>query len=164
MISCGFSGSFQYPFPLMSHIENITEISAPPEKVFDVVSNLTAWPRYLPHYRWIRVMENHPHSQIVRMACYRGCLPIDWVSRFHADRATKKLYFEHLKAFTKGMKVVWDLDPIGDGTATRVTIRHEMEPVKQRWGSWITDHVIGGFFIDYIATRTLRNFRKYFEP
>jgi ribosome-associated toxin RatA of RatAB toxin-antitoxin module len=147
----------------MTEISNCIEMQASPQQVFDVVSNLQSWPRYLPHYRWIRVMENHPDHQVVRMACYRGWIPIDWVSKFHADPRTLELHFHHLKAFTRGMDVVWHLKPLRNGEATEVTINHNLDPVKANWGNLIAERMVGGFFIDYIATRTLRNFARYFE-
>jgi ribosome-associated toxin RatA of RatAB toxin-antitoxin module len=147
----------------MSSVSNSIEMAAPPAEVFGVVSNLVSWPRYLPHYRWIRVMENHPDHQIVRMACYRGWLPIDWVSRFSTNHDTHEIQFEHLKAFTKGMKVVWKLDPITDGQATRVTIFHDLDPVRKRLGKPVAEKVIGEFFINFVATRTLKSFAGYFR-
>lgn len=146
----------------MTAICNRIEMAAPPQRVFEVVSDLNSWPRYLPHYRWIRVIENHPDYQLVRMACFRGLIPIDWVSRFHADASKRELHFIHQKAFTRGMHVVWHLEPLRGGEATAVTITHEMEAVRSRLGRFIADCVIGGFFIDYVATRTLGNFAKYF--
>ncbi len=146
----------------MSEIRNRIEMAASPREVFDVVSDLAAWPRYLPHYRWIRVMENHPDHQLVRMACFRSVIPIDWVSRYHADAAKRELHFIHQKAFTRGMHVVWHLEPIRGGSATDVTITHEMGSVRNRMGRFVTDRIIGGFFIDYVATRTLGNFARHF--
>lgn len=146
----------------MSDIINSIEMEAAPEKVFEVVSDLDAWPRYLSHYRWIRVMENHPDHQVVRMACYRGWLPIDWVSRFHADTVRHELHFLHLKALTRGMHVIWRLEPIRSGAATRVTITHQIEPVVLRLGPFVAEKIIGGFFIDYVATRTLKRFAAHF--
>jgi ribosome-associated toxin RatA of RatAB toxin-antitoxin module len=147
----------------MKMISNQIEMSAPPKRVFEVVSDLASWPRYLPHYRWIRVMEHHPDHLVVRMACYRGMIPIDWVSRFHTDPDKNELQFDHLKAFTRGMKVIWNLEPLENGSKTRVTIHHELDPVVKRWGNFFAQRVVGQFFIDYVATRTLRNFAKYFS-
>ena len=147
----------------MTEVCNWIEMEAPPDTVFKVVSDLDAWPRYLPHYRWIRVMESHPDHRVVRMACYRGWIPIDWLARFPADSSAHKLHFTHLKAFTRGMHVVWRLESVRDGAATRVTITHEMQPVIQRWGNFVTERVIGKFFIDYVATRTLKNFALHFS-
>ena len=147
----------------MTELCNHIEMEAAPDAVFKVVSDLDAWPRHLPHYRWIRVTENHPDHRVVRMACYRGWIPIDWVVRFHVDSSTRELHFTHLKAFTRGMHVVWRLEPIRDGAATRVTIAHQMQPVIERWGGFIAERIIGKFFIEYVATRTLKNFARHFS-
>jgi len=147
----------------MSSIENQIVMSASPQDVFAVVSKLEDWPRYLPHYRWNQILESHPDHQLVRMACYRRLIPIDWTSRYHADPNTLQLHFEHVKKFTRGMKVVWHLDPVNDGKATRVTITHDMDPVIKRWGNYIANDIIGKKFIDYVATRTLKHFAQYFQ-
>jgi len=146
----------------MNVIRNTIQMPAPRQKVFEVVSDLTAWPKHLPHYRWIRILENQKEHQVVRMACYRGWIPIDWVSRFRADAATYQLHFDHLKAFTRGMHVVWHLEPVHE-KATQVTITHELEPVAKRLGNFAAHRMIGHFFIDYVATRTLKHFALYFE-
>ena len=36
--------------------ENSIVIKAPPARVFQDTSNLLLWPKVLPHYRWIRVL------------------------------------------------------------------------------------------------------------
>jgi len=147
----------------MSVISNSIEMQAPPVEVFKIVSDIVAWPRYLPHYRWIRVLENNPDHLLIRMACYRGRIPIDWISQFRADPKTLKLQFNHKKIWTRGMEVVWFLDPINDGSSTRVTITHDMEPVSRRFGDWVAHRLIGGFFVEHVATRTLKNFAAFFS-
>lgn len=147
----------------MSHVTNDIEMMAPPRKVFEVVSDLAAWPRYLPHYRWIRVLENHPGNQVVRMACYRSGIPLDWKARFRADAEKLELHFDHLSPFTRGMHVVWHLNPLQNGLTTHVAINHEIEPVIQRWGSLIAERVIAGFLIQHVASQTLRCFARHFS-
>ena len=147
----------------MPEVCNQIEMEAPPDAVFRVISDLDAWPRYLPHYRWIRVLESHPDYRVVRMACYRGWIPIDWVSRFHADASARELHFNHLKAFTRGMHVVWRLESIRHGAATRVIITHELQPVIRRWGRFVAEWIIAGFFIDHVAARTLKGFARHFR-
>ncbi len=147
----------------MTSIHNCVEMAATPKDVFAVVSNLASWPRYLPHYRWIRVVESNPNHQIVHMGCYRGFIPIDWWARYQTDTFDLTLTFNHLKYFTKGMKVVWTLKPTPDGLSTLVTISHDLNPVIARWGKFIACTIIGNLFIDYVATRTLRHFAKYFQ-
>jgi ribosome-associated toxin RatA of RatAB toxin-antitoxin module len=147
----------------MSVISNSIEMNAAPEEVFRVVSDLVSWPRYLPHYRWIRVLENQADHMLVRMACYRGWIPIDWVSKFSADSKTLKLYFSHQKAWTRGMEVVWHLDAISNAKKTKVTISHNLDPVSKRLGPWAANAIVGHGFIDYVATRTLKHFASHFQ-
>lgn len=144
-------------------VANSIEMKACPADVFNVVSDLVSWPKYLPHYRWIKVLENHADYMLVGMACYRGMIPINWVSHFRADLGSTKLYFYHQKAWTRGMKVIWDLEPLNGGKTTRVTITHDLEPVSKRIGKVLAHLVIGRFFIDYVANRTLTSFASYFE-
>jgi ribosome-associated toxin RatA of RatAB toxin-antitoxin module len=147
----------------MSQVSNSIEMRASPNQVFNLVSDLASWPKYLPHYRWIKVLENHSDYMLVHMACYRGLIPLNWISKYRMDLKEFKLYFYHQKAWTRGMKVVWDLEPLEKGKSTRDTITHEMEPVAHRFGNWMAHRLIGDFFIHYVATRTLKNFALHFS-
>ena len=98
--------------------------------------------------------------EIVRMAATRSGIPISWVSAYDADRTALELRFEHLEMWTKGMKVIWTLTPTRDGT--RVEIIHDLHfriPALQ----WLAEPIIGGFFIENIANKTLRTFKQILE-
>jgi ribosome-associated toxin RatA of RatAB toxin-antitoxin module len=140
--------------------ENSILIRAPLDEVFQATSNLQFWPRVLPHYRWIRVVETDGNGVIVKMAARRGWLPIQWTSRFHADPNVPELRFEHLKAFTRGMKVRWTYTPTPDGVLVRIS--HELERGSV-FGRWFAHRVLGDMFIKPIATRTLVHFKHYLE-
>lgn len=146
----------------MKVIRKSIEIQAPPDEVFKVVSDLAAWPRHVPHYRWIRVTENHPDHLVARMACYRGWLPIDWVVRFESDPTKREVRFTHLRGLSRGMVEVWQTEPIGDGAASRLTVTHDIEAVFQRLGNFAVRWVIQRFFIDYRVPRTLQSFSQHF--
>lgn len=135
------------------HCENSIVIRAPLDEIFRVTSDLEAWPRVLPHYRWIRVLERHGSALIVNMAARRGALPIRWTSRFEADAGAKELRFHHLKAFTKGMDVKWTYTPTGEGV--RVCISHELN----RWYG----NILARYFIRPVASRTLATFKSHLE-
>jgi hypothetical protein len=94
------------------------------------------------------------------MAARRGWLPIHWTSRFYADTHMRELHFEHLKAFTRGMRVLWTYTPTPDGV--QVTISHELDRASA-FGRWFAHHVLGEMFIGPVATRTLSHFKKYLE-
>ncbi len=142
------------------HTSSSIFIRAEPDAVFALVSNLRRWPEHLPHYREVEVLQEVGGVLTVRMAAWRGWIPVAWVSRYHADASTRQLHFEHLQAFTKGMVVVWDLVPEAGGT--RVTIRHDLQ-FRVPWLAPLADRIIGGFFIGAIAPRTLATFKQLAE-
>lgn len=124
------------------------------------MSDLSRWPELLPHYRSIQFMGKQNGRDIVRMAATRSGIPISWVSAYDADRTALELRFEHLEKWTKGMKVIWTLTPTRDGT--RVEIIHDLHfriPALQ----WLAEPIIGGFFIENVANKTLRTFKQILE-
>jgi Polyketide cyclase / dehydrase and lipid transport len=145
------------------HTESSILINAPLEKVFSMTSDLTRWPAYLPHYRWVRWLEGGPDHGIVEMAALRGSLPIRWTSEFHRDSkdpVRPGLWFRHLSAFTKGMEVRWIYDLQAD--FVHVTIEHDL---NFRWPvlAPIANPIIGDFMIGWVAPRTLATFKQLLE-
>jgi ribosome-associated toxin RatA of RatAB toxin-antitoxin module len=140
--------------------ENSILIKAPLERIFETTSNLLLWPQVLPHYRWIRILKTGDDGLIVKMAARRGWLPIQWTSRFQADPSARELRFEHLKAFTCGMRVLWTYTPTPEGV--RITISHELDRASA-FGRWFARYVLGEMFIRPVATRTLSHFKLYLE-
>ena len=140
--------------------ENSILIKAPLDRVFEATSNLLLWPKVLPHYRWIRILQAGEDGLIVKMAARRGWLPIQWTSRFQIDPNAPELRFEHLRAFTRGMKVQWTYTPTTDGVLVRIS--HELERASVL-GRWFAHHVLGDMFIQPVATRTLLHFKQYLE-
>jgi hypothetical protein len=94
------------------------------------------------------------------MAAKRDMIPVAWTSAYRAYPHTLELHFEHLEAFTKGMMVVWTLTPTRDGT--RVEIVHNLD-FRFRPLAWLAEPIIGGFFIENIANKTLRTFKAHLE-
>ena len=140
--------------------ENSIVIRAPLDRIFQVTSDLSLWPTVLPHYRWIRVMKSGDDGLIVKMAARRGWLPIQWTSRFQVDSNTPALRFEHLKAFTRGMKVHWTYSATPDGVVVKIS--HDLDRTSAL-GRWFAHYVLGEMFIRPVATRTLSRFKQYLE-
>ena len=140
--------------------ENSIVIRAPLEKIFETTANLLSWPALLPHYRWIHVLQVGQDGMIVKMAARRGWLPIQWTSRYRIESSARELHFEHLKAFTRGMRVVWTYQPTTDGVL--VTISHELDRTSVA-GRWFARVVLGKLFIHPVASRTLLHFKRYLE-
>ena len=140
--------------------ENTILINAPLEKIFETTANLPLWPEVLPHYRWIRVLQTSDDGMIVKMAARRGRLPIQWTSHYRVDHTARELHFKHLKAFTRGMEVLWTYTPTAGGV--QVTISHELHRTSAL-GRWFAHHVLGEMFIRPVATQTLSHFKQYLE-
>lgn len=150
------------------HTENSIIVSAPLERIFETAADLSLWPVILPHYRWIRFIERSPYRNVVRMAARRKCppfrragIPVQWTSEQEIDREKMEIRFHHLKAFTKGMRVAWTFTQIDDGVEVR--IKHDLKPTIPIIGKFVTEKIIGEFFIGYIANQTLTHMKKYVE-
>jgi len=133
---------------------------APKTAIFEAAANLELWPRILPHYRYIRFLERGPDRNVVVMAAQRSGIPISWTSEEIIDRDRFEIHFHHLKAWTKGMRVVWTFSETGNGVL--VTISHELRFRIPALGA-IVDPIIGDFFIHNIANKTLRCMKAYVE-
>jgi hypothetical protein len=94
------------------------------------------------------------------MAAVRSGIPISWVSEQWIDRQRWEVRFRHVKAFTKGMEVVWTFEDTAEGV--RVSILHDLE-FRVRALAPLADRIIGGFFIEHVAGRTLECMKKYLE-
>jgi ribosome-associated toxin RatA of RatAB toxin-antitoxin module len=139
---------------------NSIHIRASRETIFALVRDLERWPDLLPHYRFVRVIDSGEKGDIVHMAATRSGIPISWISEYWADEKALELHFLHLRKWTKGMKVVWTLTPTRDGT--RVEIIHDLR-FRVPWLSWLAEPIIGGFFIEHIANKTLQTFKEHLE-
>jgi ribosome-associated toxin RatA of RatAB toxin-antitoxin module len=133
---------------------------APKMSIFETAANLELWPKILPHYRYIRYLERAPNRNVVVMAATRSGIPIKWTSEEIIDREKVEVRFNHLKAFTKGMRVVWTFTDTPAGV--RVEIMHDLRFRIPALGP-IVDLIIGDFFIRHIANKTLRCMKAYVE-
>jgi ribosome-associated toxin RatA of RatAB toxin-antitoxin module len=133
---------------------------APKMAIFETAADLELWPKILPHYRYIRFLERSPERNVVVMAAERSGIPISWTSEQIIDRDKIEIHFNHLKAWTKGMRVVWTFSDTQNGVL--VTISHDLRfriPVFAP----IVDPIIGDFFIHSVANKTLRCMKAYLE-
>jgi ribosome-associated toxin RatA of RatAB toxin-antitoxin module len=135
-------------------------IQAPRELIFETAADLAQWPCILPHYRYVRFLSRGPERSIVEMAARRSGLPISWTSEFVVDREKRELHFLHLRAFTRGMRVVWTFKQTADGVL--VEISHQLR-FRIRALAPIAEPIIGGFFIDHVANQTLRAMKAHVE-
>jgi ribosome-associated toxin RatA of RatAB toxin-antitoxin module len=142
------------------HTATTLLMNAPRERIFETAANLEEWPRLLPHYRYIKYLERGPERNVVEMAAVRDGIPISWVSEQFIDRAAQQVRFNHLRAWTKGMKVVWTFRETPAGVL--VEILHDLN-FRIPLLAPLAERVIGGFFIDNIANKTLRCIKNHLE-
>jgi len=133
---------------------------APKMSIFETAANLELWPEILPHYRYVRYLERSPNRNLVMMAATRSGIPISWTSEQIIDREKFEVRFHHLKAFTKGMRVIWTFEETPDGV--RVEITHDLK-FRVKILASLADKIVGDFFIHNIANKTLRCMRAYVE-
>lgn len=135
-------------------------IQAARETIFETAADLEGWPRILPHYRYIHFLERGPETSVVEMAATRSGIPISWTSEFRVDRARMELHFLHLKAFTRGMRVVWTFKETPAGVLVEI-----MHALRFRIAALApaAEPIIGGFFIHHVANQTLRAMKAHLE-
>jgi ribosome-associated toxin RatA of RatAB toxin-antitoxin module len=142
------------------HKTNSIVIHAAKLAIFDAAANLELWPKILPHYRYIRFLERGVDRNVVVMAARRSGIPISWTSEQIIDREKLEIRFHHLKAWTKGMRVVWTFCDRHDGVL--VTISHDLR-FRVPALAPLVDLIIGDFFISNVASKTLRCMKQYLE-
>ena len=142
------------------HTGNTIFMRAPRADIFETAADLSRWPEILPHYRYIHYYERSPERNVVKMAAVRSGIPISWVSEQWIDRERWEVRFHHLRAFTKGMDVVWNFEEQADGV--QVSIIHDLA-FRVRALAPIAEPVIGGFFVGHVASQTLACMKDYLE-
>ena len=135
-------------------------IHAPREVIFETIADLEQWPRLLPHYRYVYFLERHRDHSVVEMAAKRSGIPISWTSELVVDRERMEIRFLHLKAFTRGMRVIWSFKetPVG----VLVEIQHQLR-FRVPMLAPIAEPIIGGFFIHHVANQTLSAMKAHLE-
>ena len=141
-------------------------VHAPFARVFSVASSVARWPAILPHYRWVRFLDDG----LVEMAAWRpfGALkyPTWWVSEMTVDRPAGEIRYRHVRGITRGMNVVWRLVEVGGGAAEGVGVEIVHTWDGPRWplvGRLVANLVIGPVFIHAIASRTLAGIKRAAE-
>jgi len=142
-------------------MRNEIAIAAPAAAIYKLASATERWPQILPHYRYVRILEQNGNERLVEMAARRGFIPVRWRARQRNDPETPLVHFTHTAGWTRGMEVAWRFG--ANGQLTVVTIEHDLDFAAPLLNGWIGDAVIGRFFIDRIASQTLRCMKEQAE-
>jgi ribosome-associated toxin RatA of RatAB toxin-antitoxin module len=154
-------------------LETVDEliVRAAPGRIFSLAADVEHWPKFLPHYRYVRFLERRRDGGgTVEMSANRPFGPLDWPTRWtslmavHAPSTTTSgsIRFRHVHGVTTGMDVEWTFDPHEAGT--RVRIVHVWNgPPWPVIGDLAAHALIGPVFVHGIASRTLAGLGRVAE-
>ncbi len=153
------------------HKVNSIIMQAPRQRIFETAADLSLWPKILPHYRYIEYLNGSdrplgnvsltsPTRNIVKMAATRSGIPISWVSEQIIDPEALEVRFTHLRAWTKGMEVVWTFTQTAEGVLVEIVhdLQFRFPPLAP-----VADYLIGDFFTYHVANQTLRCMKAHLE-
>ena len=143
------------------HSESSIIIYSALDNIFETAADLSLWPKILPHYRYVNFLEKKSTKFRVEMAAKRNWIPIKWTSDITINPDKKEIHFHHLKAFTKGMDVVWTFTQLDSGVDVRIV--HDLKSKIPIIGEFIAEQIVGKFFIHYVANQTLIHMKQYIE-
>lgn len=140
------------------------DVAAPPGLVFRLARDIERWPRLLPHYVSVRVIERPLDGSVVAefvarrplIAVLGLALPVAWRSRSWNEPGSLRLRFVHRGGATDGMDVTWRIEPAPAGC--RISIEHDFRPRVPGWAA-----LVDRLFTRPIAGRTLATFRAIAE-
>lgn len=146
------------------HTENEILIRADAAEVYRLAAPVERWPEILPHYRWVRVLEDDGEGRrLVEMAARRSGIPVRWRAEQRLFPGEPRITFRHVGGVTKGMEVEWAFAPGEDGVL--VSILHDL-PRLVGWpliGGLAAERIVGPFFVSNIAGKTLRRIKELAE-
>ena len=146
---------------------DLIDIAAPIDAVWRAASDVERWPEILGHYRFVTIRERRDDGTgIVEMSANRPFGPLNWptwwTSEMRVDRDRFEVRYRHVAGITRGMEVLWRLEPNRSGTHVRLT--HDWDGpswplIRRPAAEW----VIGPVFVHGIASRTLAGIKRSLE-
>lgn len=137
---------------------NTVEIYGEAERIFPRIYALAAdigdWARLLPHYRYMRVLEQAADYKVADFGASRDGFPVRWRARQELFPDEGRITYKHIGGITKGMWVEWRLQKRGDHV--HVVIDHELTYPIPVLGPLFAQYIVGALFVHNIAGKTLR--------
>ncbi|HKV43744.1 MAG TPA: SRPBCC family protein [bacterium] len=143
------------------HTETTAHIAGSPEEIYGYAARVEEWPRWLPHYRDVRVIASRGNERIVEMRGRRGRIPVWWWARQTLLPGERRIRYTHLRGITRGMEVEWRIIP--DPRGAVVTIVHDLALGWPLIGRPVAKWIIGPMFVEPIAGATLRRIKMLVE-
>lgn len=134
------------------------------KRIFQLAAELQNWPKILPHYWRMNVLEHSEGHKVADFGAYRDFglrFPCRWRARQELFPDEGRITFQHIGGITKGMWVEWRIEPRKDHV--HVTIYHELTYPVPVLGPLFANHIVGKLFIHNIASKTLHCFKEKVE-
>lgn len=144
------------------HTENQIVIKGDAGRVFALAADIGAWPRLLPHYRWVNVHADDGRVKHAEMAARRDRFPVKWQTVQVVLPGERRILFFHTGGVSRGMYVEWNLQPRNNGEV-HVSIQHELSYPVPALSSWFARRVVGDLFVSHIASLTLARIKQIVE-
>jgi uncharacterized membrane protein len=145
----------------MTEMSTAITIAAPAATIYAFAAATERWPAILPHYRAVRLVAQDGPVRTLAMAAWRDAIPISWVAEQIDDPERPSIRFRHVRGWTRGMDVEWHFEPVEGGT--RVTIEHRLQFKFPFASEWLGRHVVGDFFVENVARKTLARMKTLAE-
>lgn len=142
-------------------VANTVLIAAPVQRIYALAAPVERWPELLPHYRWVKVLEECGHTRLVEMACWRDAIPLRWTALEELQPDVPRIRFLHVAGVTRGMEVAWEFTPTEHGTEVRID--HDLRLGWPLIGPAVANRVIGPLFISDVAGKTLKRMKLLAE-
>jgi ribosome-associated toxin RatA of RatAB toxin-antitoxin module len=116
----------------------------------------------LPHYRYVRLLDERGATRTVEMAARHGIVPLRWTAEQTNDPVRPHIAFRHIAGPTRGMDVEWIFTPLGTAR-TRVTIVHRLAFIFPVAADFFGKYVVSDIFIHGVANKTLAHIKRLAE-
>lgn len=143
------------------HVEDSATMASDPDEVYALAAAIENWPDLLPHYRYVRIGRERGHARLAHMGARRDWIPVSWSAVQRRYPEERRIEFTHVRGATKGMWVEWAIRPIPGGC--EVTLTHDFTAPWPLVGGRPTDLILGRYFVQGIAHRTLDRIKEVTE-
>jgi len=138
----------------ISQIEIVGDPERVSPRIYQLASDIQDWPTLLPHYRYMRILEQSETHKVADFGASRDGFPVRWRARQELFPNEHRITFVHVGGVTRGMWVEWRLEQ--SAQSVRVSIDHTLTYPVPLLGPLFAKYIVGGLFVHNIANKTLR--------
>lgn len=113
------------------HTDNMIDITAPMELVWNMTNDVTSWPRLFSEYAAVDVLERDGDTVTFRLTMHpdENGIVWSWVSQRSSDRRKREVYAHRIDTGPfEYMNILWAYQEIEDGVRMRWVQDFHMKP------------------------------------